>query len=160
MIVGTVRVYHCNGTGQRILALVMVGDNQVDAQRGAKLGLLNGGDAAIHGDDECDTLPLQLLDGNGVQAIAFLQAAGNVGNTMHPVAAQEVGQQAGGGDAVHIVVAENGNGFALGHGQGHAGGSQIHVLHGIGRDEGSVTAQILLGSFCVSNASGSQDHGG
>ena len=116
-VVGTVGIHHSDGFGEGILAFVVVGDHQVDAQTGAQLGFLHGGDATVHRDDQGDTLFFQLVDGNGVQTVAFLQPSGDVGDAMHTKAAQKMGEQAGGGDAIHIVVTENGDRLTPLHGE-------------------------------------------
>ena len=79
---------------------------------------------------------MQGQDGVPSQAVAILDAAGDI---VHHVAApgQEiVHQDHRGGDAVHVIVAENGDLFPAGQGAAHPLGGLVHVLHqkgGIGQ---------------------------
>ena len=103
--VRTVGVHHRNGGREGGFALVVVGDDEVHPQRGGQVGLLHGGDAAVHGDDELHTLGVETLHSGGAQAVTLLHPVGDVGSDGRPQGAEVVGQQAGGGDAVHIVIA-------------------------------------------------------
>ena len=107
-------------------------NHQVDTESAAHQGLFHGGDAAVHGDDQLHALGMELVDGDGVQAVALLQPPGDVAEAVCAPAAQKVGEQAGGGDAVHIVVAEDGDGFSPGDGKAHPLGGGSHVCHQIG----------------------------
>ena len=117
----------------------MVGDHQVHTQLLAKLGFLDGGDAAVYGDDQLYTGLGQSVQGNGIQTVAFLQPSGDIGHAIGAVTAQKVGQQAGGSDTVHIVVAEYSDFFTLGHGKGHPSGRQIHIRQRKGVGQVTVT---------------------
>ena len=134
--VNPVGVHHRNGLGQGILALVVIGDHQINAQLPAKLCLLYGGNAAVNGDNQLDTGGVELLNGDGVQAVALFQPAGDIADAVGAVAAQKVRQQAGGGNAVHVIIAKNRNFFSLGHGKGHPTGGQVHIRHQKGVQKG------------------------
>ena len=108
---------------------MMVGDDEINAQLFTQLRLIDGGDAAVHGDDQLDALSVELVDGDGIQAVALLQTAGNVAHRVGAVAAEKIRQQAGGGDAVHIVVAEHGDLLPPGHGKSHPAGGLVHIRH-------------------------------
>ncbi len=136
--VGAVGVHHGHSLGEGVLAFVMVGDDQVDSQLPAQCRLLHGGDAAVHGDDELHALAGELPDGDGVQAVALLQTAGDVAAAVGALLSQVVRQQAGGGDAVHVVVAENGDFLPTAQGQSHPAGGQVHVRHPVGVRQGGV----------------------
>ena len=97
-------VHHRRGGGQGIFALVVVGDHHIHLQAPGKVYFLHGGDAAVHGDDEGHPLGGQGLDGLQVEAVALLQPVGDVGGHLSPHAPQAVGEQAGGGDAVHVII--------------------------------------------------------
>ena len=72
-------------------------------------------------------------------------------------AAQIVHQYGSGGDAVHIIVAENGDVLALLHSLPDAPDGPIHVLHQEGGEgEGVVDLQESPGSGIVGNAVGGQ----
>ncbi len=47
---------------QRVFALVVVRDDEIDAERPAERRLLIGGDAAVHGHDERDALGRERAD--------------------------------------------------------------------------------------------------
>ena len=136
--VDSVRVYHCHSLRQGVLALVVIGNDQIYAKLPAKLGFLHGSNAAVYRDDQLDTGSVELFNGDGVQTVAFFQSTGDVADAVCTVAAQKVCQQAGGGNAVHIVVAENRNFFSLGHGKSHSPGGQIHIGHQKGVQKGRI----------------------
>ena len=85
-----VGVHHRHGLGQLILAFVVVGDHKIDAQLPAQLRFLHGGDAAVHRNDEPHTLRMQEVDRDGIQTVAFLQPAGDIGHAVRPVAAEKI----------------------------------------------------------------------
>ena len=155
-----VGVNHRDCLGQGILAFVVVGDDQIHAQLFAQLSLGHGGNAAVHGDDELNPLVVKLVQGNGVQTVALLQPTGDVADTAAAVAAEKVRQQAGGGNAVHVIVAEDRDFFLVFDGQRHPSGGQSHVRHQKGVGQGSVAIQIGLCLGTVLNAPGGQHHGG
>ena len=90
--VRAVRIYHGSGLGQNVLALVVVSDYQINAQIPAQFCLTDSSNAAVHSDDEFDTLSVQLADGDGIQAIAFFQASGNVADHIRTLVPQKVGK--------------------------------------------------------------------
>ena len=127
--VRTVGIYHSNGIGQLIFTFVVVGDYQINAQFFAELGFFYCSNTAVHSDDQLDTLLVEIVDGNGIQPIAFLQPTGDIADTICTVTTQKVRQQTGGGDTVHIIVTEYGNFFSAGHGKAYPSRSQIHIRH-------------------------------
>ena len=139
--VGAVGVHHGVGTGQGVLTFVVVRHHQADAQSGTQLRLLQGGDAAVDGDDQTNALLMEVKDGALVEAVALLQASGNVTDAVGTQTAQIVGQKTGGGDAVHVVVAENGDLRMILHGLTYRTGGGVHFLHGKGVNEGSAAIQ-------------------
>ena len=76
--VRAVGVDHGAGGGQLVLTFVVIGDDEVDAERGGKGGLLHAGDAAVHGDQQAGALAVQVLDGITAQSVAILDAAGDI----------------------------------------------------------------------------------
>ena len=139
--VGTVGIHHGVGAGQGVLTFVVIRHHKADAQPGAQLRLPQGRDAAVDGDDHAHALSVQVVDGALVEAVALLQAAGNVADAVGAQTAQIVGQKTGGGDAVHVVVAENGDLCMSLYGLTHRTGSGVHFLHGKGVNEGSAAVQ-------------------
>ena len=57
---------------------MVVGDHQIHPQFPAEQSLVHGGNAAVHGDNQVNPSLMELADGDGVQAIAFFQPAGDV----------------------------------------------------------------------------------
>ena len=107
--IGVVRTFGIdNGTGigdGTVLALMVIGDYEIEPEASGKNRLLGGGDAAVDRDDEGTALFPELLQSGGVQPVAFVVAVGNVPAAVHSAAAQIVREKTGGGDAVHVVIA-------------------------------------------------------
>ena len=103
----------------------------------AKLGFGDGGDTAIYRDDQLHVLLSQIVQRDGIQTVAFLQPAGDIGHAVSALAAQKGGQQAGGSDTVHIVVAEYGDFLPVHHGKGHPACGLGHVGHEEGIEQGT-----------------------
>ena len=99
--------------------LVVVGDDQIDAELFGDLRLIDGGDAAVDGDDEGRAVAVELFDGLAVEAVALVDAVGDVGlDAFGGVAEGDecVPEDGGGGDAVDVVVAVDGELFTGLHG--------------------------------------------
>ena len=90
---------------------MMVGDDHIQPDGGSEVHLLVAGDAAVHGDHQRGALVPQALDGLLGQAIALLDPAGNMPQAADAAAFEIVHQQNRGSDAVHVVVAEHGDGL-------------------------------------------------
>lgn len=75
----------------------------------------------------------QGLDRFLVQAVALTQAAGDIGDNVSPPGGEELGEQAGGGDAVHIVVAVDSDQLSQLQGQLYPADCPVHVFqkHGV-----------------------------
>ena len=158
--IGAVGVYHSDRLGQDILTFVVVSNDQVNAQLTAQQRFFHGGDAAVHGDDQLHAFAMELMNGNGIQTIAFLQPSGNVADAVCALTAKKVGQQAGGGDAIDIIVTKNRNFLSPGHGKLHPLSGRRHVGHQKGVRHGGVTVQIFPGLVWVIPPPGGKDHGG
>ena len=154
-----VGVHHGNGLGQGILALMVVGDHQIHSQLPAQLRFGDGGDAAVHGDDELHAVLMELVQGDGVQTVALFQPAGDVADAVGTVAAQKVRQQTGGGDAVHVIVAKNGNFLLVFDGHGHPARGFVHIRHQKRVRKSSATVQNFLRLLAGFDAPGGQHHG-
>ena len=107
--VGPVRIDHGGAVGQALLALVVIGDDELHAELSAHVGLVQCGNAAVHRDDQPHALGRELFDGGRIQAVALLQPAGNVIKAVRAQRAQAFDQKTGGRDAIHVVIAENGD---------------------------------------------------
>ena len=117
---------------------MVVGDDDIHPQTPGVGGLLQGGDAAVHGDDEGDPLGVEGIHRLPVEAVALLQAVGDVRDHPGPPFPEELGEQTGGGDAVYIIVSIDGDMFLLGDGPLQPGGRPVHVPHQEGVVEGGV----------------------
>ena len=130
-----VRVDERNGLRQFGFALVVVGDDQIDAKLPAQRGLVIGRDAAVDRHDQLYALLFERVDGDGVQPVALFKAGRDIAGHMAALAAQILRQQAGRRDAVDVVIAEDGDMLAPGKRLFDAGGSLVHVQKGKRRRE-------------------------
>ena len=127
--VRAVRVDNGDGVRQRFLALVMVGDDKIDAQTPGKGGLLHAGNAAVDRDDQRHAALRKRADRVAAETVPLLDAAGNVHRDACAAKAQIIGQKTGGGDAVHVIVAEHGKLFTVAQRAVDALDRLVHVLH-------------------------------
>ena len=129
-VIPAVGIHHGNGAGQLVLTLVVVGDDEIDSLIPAEQGLPVGGDAAVHGDNQGDALGFQGRNGLFVEAVALLDSAGDIVGDAAALTAEKFRQQAGGGDAVHVVVAEHSDPFTPLQGQAQPVSGRLHIPHG------------------------------
>ena len=99
------------------------------------------------------------MEGNGIQAVTLLQPSRDIGDTVCTIFSQKIRQQAGGGDTVHIIVAENGDALTPGHGKAHPACGQVHIGQGKGIRQGTGTIQVRIGFLRGTEAPGCQHHG-
>ena len=107
--------------------LVVVGDDEVDAELARPERRLGAADAAVHRDDERDAFGVQPLDRRRLQAVAV---AHPFGNEVHDVAAEQLeraAQDDGGRDAVDVVVAVDGDALLARDGGQDAIDRDLHV---------------------------------
>ena len=128
LAVHTPGVDHSHRVGQFFFALVMVGDDEPQAQLLGKNSLFLGGDAAVHRDEQTAAVIVQALDGRYVQAIALFQAVGDVIGAIGTHLLQILDHDAGGSDAVHIIIAVNGDFFFVFDGPANFSHCLVHVL--------------------------------
>ena len=121
-------VHHRLGGGQAALALVVVRDDHIDPQGPGPGGLLQGSNAAVHRDDQGGALLLQGRHRLPVQAVALLQPVWDIGDDCPALPSEEIGQQAGGGDAIHIVVPVDCDGLSPLQSQPDPAGRLCHIL--------------------------------
>ena len=142
------------------LALMVIGDDHVHPDTFGVLCLFHGGDAAVHGDEQGHAVCAQRVQGGAVEPIALLVAIGNIAGAAQPLPAQIVRQQAGGGDAVHIIVSVDGDGLLPGDGAAdalHRGGHALH-LHRV-MQNGDVAVQQGVGLLRRPDAPQGQNSG-
>ena len=135
MVLLLVGVHHGAGLGDALLGAVVVGDHHVHAQLPGAVHLRHRGNAVVHGDNQGDALLVECLHGVEVHAVALPLPLGYV---IHHVGAHglQVGEQdGGGGDAVGVVVAIDGDSLKALNGAVDALHRLVHVLHqkGVGK---------------------------
>ena len=136
----------------------MVGDDDAHAGRVDMGDLLDGGRAGIDGDEQAHALLAELVDGGNMQAVALRQAVGDIIKAVRAQRAQRVDQDNGGGHAVDVVVAVNGDAFALcdGIAEDRDGFRQIAQRSGIEQTvHGGV--EVCGSVFCGPDAAGVQN---
>ena len=97
-------VHHRRGGGQLRQTFVVIRDHHIDPQVFGQHRLGAGGDAAVHGDQEGDTLPPDAPQGFLRDAVALRQPFRDVGETAEPLLLQPGGHEGGGGEPVHVIV--------------------------------------------------------
>ena len=145
--IGAVRpvgVHHRHGPWQGVLALVVIGDDHIHAQRGGEVHLLHPGDAAVHGDEQLYPLLMEGADGVLPQPVAVLNAARNIVQHIDAPAFQVIHQDHRGGDAVHVVIPEHRHAATLTDGPADALHRPVHVLHQEG-GAGQIPAPLQKG---------------
>ena len=95
------------------LPLVVIRHDQIDAALARDLRRLDRGDAAVDGDDQLGAVVAELRDRLGVEAVAFVDAVGDVEVGVAAEDADGVPEDGGGGDAVDVVVAVDDDLFAV-----------------------------------------------
>ena len=125
--VRTMGVDHCGGIGQFVLAFVVVGDDDIHADAPGKIRLLEIGDAAVHAHQQPGPFQAQPGDGIGVQGVALGEPVRDVRDDFCALLGEVGAQKAGGGDAVHVVVAEYRDGLAPFNGEVNARHGFVHV---------------------------------
>ena len=117
MRVGIVRIQPRMHNGlhfrQTVARFVVVGDDDLHAEFIGQLDLVEAGDAAIDGDHQLGAALGQLADGVGVEAVALIDAVGDVIIDLCAEDFQQVPQDGHAGDAVHVVIAVDGDFFPV-----------------------------------------------
>ena len=153
----SVGIHHRRSPGQLILTLMMVRHHHIHTDGGGKIHLLHAGDTAIHSDHQVNAPVVQGTHGVHGEAIAILDAAGDIVTDPSAAAAQIIHQDGGGGDAIHVIVAENGDMLATLQGAADTADGSVHVLHQEGgKGEGILYAQEIRSGGAVHNAVGGQ----
>ena len=108
---------------------MVVRDEHIHAQLPSVFTLLHGRDPAVHTDEQAHALLPESIQRAAVEAVALFVPVGDIGIAGQPFTAQIVRHQTGGGDAVHIVVAIDGDRLSPGDGLTHAGTGHVHPQH-------------------------------
>jgi len=106
VVVAELWVDHGQWLGWRVADLMMVQHEDVDLALVEKLDGLDGGGAAVDGEHDVGLELLKaFLEGHGAQAVAVVEAAGEVRSHGPAQLGQHLSKQRRGADAVHVVVA-------------------------------------------------------
>ena len=93
------------GRRQRLVEMMMVGDDELHAQGPGPSGRLHGGDPAVHRDDQAAAVGGERLDGPRLEAVAVLEAVGHVPADAGADRLEAAQQDRGAAHAVGVVVA-------------------------------------------------------
>ena len=138
VVVFSMGIHHRHSPGQGLLALMVVCDNEIHTQRLAQRRLFHRCNATVHRDDQGHSLLGQKADCRLVQTVALPEPSWNVGVAVCPPLPEEVRQQAGGSDAVYIIVPKHRHALSLLQGVGNAVPGCNHVCHQEGIWQGTI----------------------
>ena len=125
-IVAPVRIDDGECGRQRLVGLMMVDDDDIQAERLCFAQRLDAGGAAVDGHQQRRAARRQRAHRLDIRAVAFEQPVRNVNDRLDTATTQETRQHGGGCRAVHIVVAENRDAFAVHNSVGDARGRFRH----------------------------------
>ena len=91
---------------------MVVSNENINPERGGKIRLFQGSDSAVHRNDEGNAFFFQFFNSLVIQAVSFITAVGNISFTGDTFRRKIVCKQAGGSNAVNIIVPENCGFFA------------------------------------------------
>ena len=128
---------------QLILRHVVVADDQIQAQRAGVFGLARRADAAVHRQHHAETALRQHIQGFIVQAVAFIEAVGDVRLGVAAQGTQHLHHQGGRGHPVHVVIAVDRHGLAAVDGAPEPLHRPVHIHQQKGIGQRSRAVQIL-----------------
>ncbi len=105
----------------------MVRHHHVHTQAGGILDFFHSSDAGIHRNHQLAASLRQPPDGGLVESIAFAEPIWNIINAVRPLRTEILHQQGGAGDAVHIVIAIDGDFVAGGQRPPHFRYGLVHI---------------------------------
>ena len=139
---------------------MVIRHHHVHADGCGKVDLLVAGDPTVHGDHQGGALVPQALDGVFGKAVAVLDPPGDIAQALGTAVFQIVQKQHRGGDAVHIVIAENSDGLIVGQRLLDPGHRLAHVPHEHGGDrQRGLPLQCLGSGLGGGDAPGGQHRG-
>ena len=146
------------GLGQLVVALVMVGDDDLHAELARERDLLVRGDARVHGYHQARAASVQLLHRLPRQTVALAQTVRDIIFTGCARRAQVIDQRAGRGDAVDIVVSVDHDALAALDRAANDTDRPVHVVHGERVVQTAArTAEKRPCCGCVFDAAGGKD---
>lgn len=140
--------------------VVMVGDDEIDTEFFGFGCWSDGGNAAVDGDDDFGTGIGECFDRGFVEAVAFVDAVGDVGGDLGVWRddSEHVDEDRGGGDAVDIVISEYDDGFVVGDRFEDSGRGFVEVGdHGRIVESGEGGGEEGLGSVLVGEVTRGED---
>ncbi len=126
--VGPLGIDDGEGARQFAVGLVVVGDDEVEAELGGPARRVGRADPAVHRHQHLRPLGVQAIDGRRLQPVAVAQPFGNEVGDVAAEQFQRAPQDHRRGDAVDVVVAVDDDTFPAGHG----GEQAIHRRRQIG----------------------------
>ncbi len=98
-----------SASGSSRVRLVVVGDDQIEAERARVPRRVGRADAAVHRDDQDDAVGVQPIERGRLQPVAVAQALGDEVDDVGAEQLERAAQDHGRRDAVHVVVAVDGD---------------------------------------------------
>ena len=106
---------------------MMVGDDDIDAQRGSVAHHFIGANAGIHADDEFDRRRPRRLHDFAAHAVAVAQTVRNVKGCLPAREFDALFQDHDGAGAIHVVIAVKQDALAVFDGPAQTGDSVVHL---------------------------------
>ncbi len=116
-----------SASGSVALGLVVIGDDEVEAERARPLRCLGAANAAVHRDDHVDLVGMQPVDRRRLQSVAVAQPLRNEMTHLAAEHLQRAAEDDSRGDAVDVVVAVDGDPLAARQRQLEARHRPFHV---------------------------------
>ena len=105
-------VDHGERVGQRAFGLVVIRDDEIDAQLARAPRGVGAADAAVDRHDHVDLVGVETIDGRRLEPVAVAQPFGDEVDDLSAEHLERAPQDDGGGDAVDVVVAVDGDPLA------------------------------------------------
>ncbi len=125
-------IQHRTGIGEPLWRLVMVGDDNVHAQATRQSHFLPRRTPTIDRNQQAYPRTGELSHGISIETIPFAGALWNVVRHLEAQLMKKRHQQRGGRDSVHIIIAVDGDAFALADGCYQALHRLLHPMQAIG----------------------------
>ena len=107
--VGQLRIDDGVGLGQPVLGFVVIGDDEIDAQRAGPRRLGDAGDAAIDRDDHRVAVGGKLLEGRAIQTVPFLDAVRHIERRRAADKVEALVENGRGREPVDVIITVDGD---------------------------------------------------
>ena len=111
---------------------MVVRNNDVHAQTAGKFYLFRGGNAAVYGNHQGNTLGGEFFHRLLIHTVAFLHTVGDIRGADQTLIPKITGQQTQGSDAVHVIVSVDQHVFFICDGLMNPDNGFVHIRHGHG----------------------------